>query len=367
MSNEAQARNITMSTGGNYSLATLGAKHVIDGARPMLMDALEGMALGDQAAPFVMTDMGCADGGTSLETIGALLEKVRAAAPERALQMVYSDQPRNDYNALVSTVHGLGDFASYLDRISNLYVQFSGTSFYSQIVPDGTLDLGFSATAMHWLSTKPCDITGHIHATGATGDELAAFAAQGRMDQERIFAHRARELRPGGKLVLVNFCRDDAGRYLGNTGGRPMFDTMNNLWQRQVDAGAISIAEYQAMTLPQYYNSPDEFRALFEPGSALHAAGLELEHIETRVVPCPYAASFVDHGDVNRFATEYVPTLRSWTQSTFLGGLDDARPLEERQAIVEDYYATYAANVAESPDGHAMDYVHAYLVVTKRD
>lgn len=363
---EAQAGHITMSTGGDYSLATLGAKHVIDGARPLLMDAVAAMDVAATPAPFVMTDMGCADGGTSLATVGAVAAAVRERAPERPIQIVWSDQPRNDYNALVSNVHGLGAFETWVDDIPGVFPTFSGTSFYSAIVPPGTLDLGFSATAMHWLSRKPADIPDHIHATGASGAARAAFEQQGRIDQARILTHRARELRSGGRLVLVNFCRDDAGRWLGNTGGVHMFDTMNALWQAHVDEDVITADEYRAMTLPQYYNSVDEFRALFAPDGPGTEAGLVLEHIESRVVRCPYATDFGQHGDAARFAREYVPTLRSWTQSTFFGALDPARGEATNRAIVEGFYQRYVDNVAAAPAGHGMDYVHAYMVVSRR-
>lgn len=49
-----------------------------------------------------------------------------------------------------------------------------------------------------------------------------------------------RELTPGGRLVLVNFGKDEAGRYLGNTGGINMFDTFNTLWQRFAAEGVIT-------------------------------------------------------------------------------------------------------------------------------
>jgi hypothetical protein len=65
---------------------------------------------------------------------------------------------------------------------------------------------------MHWLSHKPCDITDHVHAVGASGAELAAFAEQGRRDWETILLQRAHELVSGGRLVLANCCQDEAGR-----------------------------------------------------------------------------------------------------------------------------------------------------------
>jgi indole-3-acetate O-methyltransferase len=97
----------------------------------------------------------------------------------------------------------------------------------------------------------------------------------------------------------------------------------------------------------------------------VHRAGLRLESAETRIVRCPYRAAFEEHGDVDRFAEDYVPTLRSWSETVFFNSLDLARPLAERRAIIDDFYASYVDRVRGAPDGHAMDYVHVYMVVTK--
>ena len=228
-------------------------------------------------------------------------------------------------------VHGLSGFKSYLDEFDNVFVSASGTSFYRQTLPGSSLDLGFSATAMHWLSRKPGNISNHVHAVGAQGAELAAFQEQAREDWRTILLNRARELTPGGHCVLVNFCRDEQGRYLGNTGGVNMFDTFNSLWRSFVDNGTITEAEYVDMTLPQHYKTVDEFRAPFDdPQSAVSQAGLRLEHIETRVIPCPFARDFLAHGDAAKFAAAYLPTLRTWNESTYFAALDTDRPLAER-------------------------------------
>ena len=94
-------------------------------------------------------------------------------------------------------------------------------------------------------------------------------------------------------------------------------------------------------------------------------AGLRLDHIDTRIVKCPFAESFAQHGDPARFAEEYIPTIRTWNESIYFSGLSDQRPLEERRQIIKDYYGTYRDMVRESPDGHGMDYVHAYMVISK--
>ena len=366
MANRGHSEGITMSGGGIYSLATVGAKHVIDAATPMVVDAINNLPQESIAAGFTFSDMGTADAGTSLSMIGSVIDAVSARVPDAPISIVYSDQPRNDFNALIANVYGLGPFDTYLDRRDNVFPLVSGTSFYKQIVPAGTLDIGFSATAMHWLSAKACNISNHVQAVGASGAELEAFRAQAHGDWRQILLQRARELKPGGKLVLINFAQDEQGRYLGNTGGVNMFDQFNRIWQDFLEQNRITRAEYENMTLPQYYNTVGEFSApLQDQDDPVYQAGLRLEHIDTRIVQCPFAESFAQHGDAARFADEYIPTIRSWNESIFFNGLSGDRPLDERQQLIEDYYGTYHDIVRDSPDGHGMDYVHAYTVISK--
>src|SRR5262245_32727889 len=206
-----QAVNVAMRGGGYYSRANQSAKDVIDSATPLVLDAIRRLPDMDPATPFTLTDMGCADGGTSLDMMRQMLAAVRARWPRRPICVVHTDTPRNDYNTLFHILHGLTAFPTYLDEAEDVHVLASATSFYKQILPAGTLHLGFSANAMHWLSHKPCDLTEHVHMIGATGAELAAFAEQGRRDWETILLRRARELVPGGRPELVECCKD-AGR-----------------------------------------------------------------------------------------------------------------------------------------------------------
>ncbi len=251
---QAQSEGITMSGGGLYSLATIGAKHVIDAATPLVLDAINALPLESIEHGFTISDMGSADAGTSLTMIGKAIDTVSSRVPKAPISVVYTDQPRNDFNALITNVYGLGPFETYLDDRDNIYPLVSGTSFYRQIIPSGNLNLGFSATAMHWLSQKVCNISNHVQAIGAEGSELQAFRQQAYSDWRQILMHRANELKPGGKLVLINFGTDEEGRYLGNTGGVNMFDTFNQIWRSFLDQKRISREEYENMTLPQYNN-----------------------------------------------------------------------------------------------------------------
>lgn len=344
---------MAMKGAGYYSAATLGAKHVMDNAAPLILDALERMTPPDDGTPFVVTDMGCADGGTSLEMLGRVLGDVRARCPSRPIEMIYTDLPKNDFSQLFQAVHGLTGLSTFAHALHDVHVYASATSYHSQITPKGRVNLGHSATASHYIQEVPCAIPDHVHMTRSAGKVRDAYQAQGAADWRNFLNMREAELASGGRLALFNFGIDEEGRYLGNTGGVHMFDTFARLW-----ADHVSPEEFECTNFPQVYREVAEFEA------PVAEVGLRLEHVETRVVRCPFAAAFEEHGDAERFAREYIPTLRSWSEPVFVAGLAGRAP-GERAEIVDAFYAAYAAEVAAKPQGHGMDYVHCYMICAK--
>ena len=202
---------------------------------------------------------------------------------------------------------------------------------------------------------------------GATGAERDAFTGQGRRDWEAMLLHRARELAPGGRLALFNFGIDEEGRYLGNTGGISMFDTFNELWGSFATKEPSPRTKYVDTNFPQHYRTVEEFtRPLREPdnpGTSCGAAARSRGDAGGTVsVRGPLRGTPAIRA---RFAREYIPTLRSWSESTFASGLSPDRPPADCAAILDRFYDRYEAKVREAPHGHAMDYVHCYLIASK--
>ena len=357
----------TMTHGGAYSLATQGAKDAIDNATEFALNALAELDVETGVGPFAIADYAAADGGTSLELIGKLVRSARARNPDRSISVTYTDLPRNDFSTLFSTVHGqLPGTPTYLDGIDGVYVFASATSFYQPIFPPQSIDLGFSATAMHWISAIPGRISNHVHAARASGEEFAAFRARALADWEAILLQRAGELKPGGRLVMVNLCQDAEGRNLGNHRSACMLDMFNELWRNLADQGVITEQEYARTVFPQFYKTLDEFcQPLTDEDNPVHRAGLRLQTVESRIVECPYRAAFERNGDVDAFAEALVPTTRSWSETVFLNSLDDRRSEAERRNIVDQMFAAYVERVRENPEGHAMDYSYCYQVIRK--
>jgi len=365
------ARTMAMKSGGYYSERTRGAKDVIDNATGMLLEAVDAIAPPSDHQPIRLADFGAADGGTSATAWYRCIEHLRDRFPGVQVQVTYTDLPSNDFSTLFKNLLGFGalDAKTYLTDIKDVFVSACGIGFHQQLLPDATLDIGFSATAMHYISEKPCPIENHVHMVGATGDTLAAYAQQAKHNWDDLLTARAKELRPGGRLVMLNFGIDEQGRYLGNTGGVNMFDTFSLLWRQMANEGTISEDEFIQTAFPQYYRTIEEFCApLKDEASDPFKAGLRLVAAKTGVVGCPYRRAFDEAGgamSAREFAVSYIPTLRSWSEAVFLNGLSAERSPDDKAKIVDTFYQRYEDQVAENPDGHAMDYVHCYLAIEK--
>ncbi|MFY0612188.1 MAG: SAM-dependent methyltransferase [Hyphomicrobiaceae bacterium] len=360
-----------MKGGGYYSESTRGAKDVIDNASGMLLDAVAALPAPQPGRPIQIADFGAADGGTSKKSIRDTVAAIRGRFADHQILVTYTDLASNDFSTLFKTMQGLeGQMDNtYYTEFDGVFVHACGIGFHHQLIPDNLLSLGFSATAMHYISAKPCEIPDHVHMVGASGDALAAYADRAAKDWENILLARAKELVPGGRLVFMNFGKDEQGRYLGGTGGVDMFDTFDRLWKDLAANGRITQQEYIDASFSQFYRTKEEFSApLVDTASPVHAAGLRLISAHTGLVKCPYRAAFEASGgamSAREFAISYIPTLRSWSETVFATALDDSRPADERAAIVDEFFQNYEDLVANDPDGHAMDYIHCYLAIEK--
>ena len=343
-----------------------------------------------------MCDYGCADGGTSLPLLCELIKSTNQLASPREIQVYYEDQAENDFSSLFQRVSGriesaigkslsLGDFA-------NVFPFVVGRSFYEKCFPDNFLDFAFCSTAMHWLSKKPSQLTDTVHHAEKSSSpaplELNAFKDQARLDYHRLLTLRRDELKPGASFHLVLFCINDDGEYLGSTKSikASMFATMNTILRGNrfslhvlylrldfVERKIIQKKEFESMTFANYYRTKQE---LLEPFSGTcgrqedRVDGLEMKEMIVRRIPCWYKSRW-DEGNYydspEAFAKDYILTTRSWSQSTFLSGLDaNLRSLKEREEIIDLFFKEYEKKVMESPDDHGMDYVMAYITLTKR-
>ena len=81
------------------------------------------------------------------------------------IEVIYEDQPGNDWNSVFARAQGTLATPNAEAGLSDLdcFVLASGTSFYNACCAPGTVDVAFSATAFHWLTSAPAAIPDALH------------------------------------------------------------------------------------------------------------------------------------------------------------------------------------------------------------
>ena len=84
---------------------------------------------------------------------------------------------------------------------------------------------------------------------------------------------------------------------------------------------------------------------------------------------CPYRETWTSGASskagrsARQHAEWYVPTTRTWSESTFRNALKANRG--NKDGIIAKFWSNYVDLVEKDPSVHGMDYVHTYLVLEK--
>ena len=152
----------------------------------MLAEAARAVPLAPAPEPVVIADYGCSQGHNSLApvaaAIGALRERI---GPDRAISVVHTDLPGNDYAALFQTL--AGDAESYLRDQPLVFPSAIGRSFYEVLLPPGTVTLGWSSWSVQWLSRTPAPVPDQVQvaAIATTRQRAAHLPPRRRRDWRR--------------------------------------------------------------------------------------------------------------------------------------------------------------------------------------
>ena len=275
---------------------------------PLLERAVGEMTVPQGAEPATVADLGAAQGRNSLEPMRLALEKMRRrTAVSTPIVVVHTDLPQNDFGSLFALVERSPE--SYLRGVENAFALAAGKSFYERIFPDGFLSLGWTAISVHWLSKVPCSIPDHVYAQRAEQRVRKAYAEQASEDWRRFLGHRARELRPGGELIVVAVTTDDTG----STGGESLMDLTNEPLLAMVDAGFIRPEEYGRMNMPAYHRTMEEFTEPLRSGTLTE--DLTLKEATKAKFSDQLWPEYEQRRDASTFAGSYTEFMRAFTEA----------------------------------------------------
>ena len=306
----------------------------------LLVEAARAVPLPAAPAPLVIADYGASQGRNSLGPVGAALAELRRrAGAERAVSVIHTDLPGNDFSALFETLDT--DPGSYLRGDGRVFPSAVGRSYFGQILPDACVHLGWSSWAVQWLSQVPGPIPDQVQvAFSRDAGARAAFAAQADRDWRAFLSARGRELAPGGRLVVLAMATDDDGDF----GYGAQVDGLYAGLEAMRARGEITAAELHRMAIPTYGRTRAEFAAPFADGrfAGLRLEGLDVFHGEDRVF-----ADFAADGDARAFGAKWAAFSRASVFPTLAGelGADPGRAAR----FMDTLEADAAARLARAP------------------
>ena len=326
---------------------------------PLLGRAVEEMTVPQGAEPAVVADFGAAQGRNSLGPMRLAVEKIRRRTTSSSpIVVIHTDLPQNDFGSLFALVEASPE--SYLHSVENVFALAAGKSFYERIFPDGYLSLGWTAISVHWLSKIPCNIPNHVYAQRAGLRVREACSEQASEDWRRFLGHRARELRPGGELIVVAVTTDDTG----NTGGEALMDLTNEPVLAMVEAGFIRPEEYRRMNMPAYHRTMEEFTGPLRSGALTE--DLILKEDARAGFPDQLWPEYEQTGDTNAFAASYTEFMRAFTEAPLFAGLDTDRTPGDRERLANEYFKRMRSLIEANPKRARWDWYVALLRVAKK-
>jgi len=139
----------------------------------------------------------------------------------------------------------------------------------------------------------------------STGKVRAEFGRQAAKDWETFLALRAKELRPGGRLVVVlSALADD-----GSSGFTHLFDEANAALEEMVTDGAITSEERSRMVLGSYPRRKSDLLAPFAANGTFRQ--LTVEDCEMFELPDAAWVEYQRDGDKETLVTKHVLFFRS--------------------------------------------------------
>ncbi len=305
--------------------------------------AARAMALPPSSELVVIADYGSSEGHNSLmpmaAAIGALRERV---GNERAIFVFHTDLPGNDFTALFQTL--ANDPNSYLRNDPATFAAAVGRSYFEQILPASSVTLGWSAWAVQWLGRVPCAIPDQVQVAYSRDTAArSAFAEQAAEDWRRFLSMRSRELRPGGRLVVLTMATDDSGDF----GYRPVVDALYGTLVDMVDRGLIRKEEFRRMVIPTVGRTRAQFMEPFAKGGCfedLSIEDFELFHGEDRIW-----TQFEASGDSHAFGALWAAFCRASVFPTLAARLDGAPDSARSVKFIDELETGVAARLAAAP------------------
>jgi salicylate 1-O-methyltransferase len=248
---------------------------------------------------------------------------------------------------------------AYLRKDAATFASAVGRSFYTQILPSNSVNLGWSSWAIQWLSRAPSSIPDHIQVAYSSDENVrAAYARQAAYDWHEFIAFRGRELAPGARLVVMTMAVDEEGDF----GYRPLLSSMVDALVELTGTGLLTANEVHRMCIPMVGRREADFRVPFAPKGRFEQ--LEIEHLEVFNADDRFWAQYQVDGDAKAFGAQWAAFVRASVVPTLASALEGGRSDPRVPLFFDQLEALTAERMAAAPEPVKIPLAH--LVLTKR-
>jgi hypothetical protein len=350
-----------MKGAGYYDQHSTAQRTTIHALQDWVEAAVDNLPLPALTQPVNVLDLGSSEGRNAIHGMTTLVAALRRRTGQ-SLQTIYSDLPSNNFNQLFANL----EEARCAGLIpAGVYASAVGGSFYGPLLPPGTVHLATCFNAIHWLDQLPAEPVPDFVAyrrphpprpgLAVSPEVTAAFKGQAEQDLVRFLECRARELVPGGKLLLASPGDTDQARLSDGAA-----DVLNDACLDMVADGRLEREQYERLTLPVYFRTLAELLAPFEDSPVRDT--FVIDRAEVLEVPTPFYVEF-RRGNVAAFVHAYTGFMRAVSEPVVKAAL---RQPEREEAIVESLYERIRARLLAEPERYIFRYIVVAALLTRR-
>jgi hypothetical protein len=349
---------------GYYDRHSAAQLSSIQALQDWVDDAVARLQLPAAAQPVTVLDLGSSEGANAVRVMASIVAGMRRRTGQ-PVQTVYSDLASNDFNQLFANLEKARRAGLFP---AGVYPVAAGSSFYGPLLPPGTAHLAVSFNAILWLDQLPAvpapDFVAYRRphpprpGLAVSPEAAAAFTRQAEQDLVRFLESRARELVPGGKLLLATPGDTDQARVADG-----LYDVLNDACLDLVAAGRLTREEYERLMMPVYFRTVEELLAPLEQEGSPVRGAFAVDRAQALEVPTPYIVEFRRGGGVAAYAGAYVGFLRAVSEPVVRAALNQP---EGEAATVEGLYERIQARLLAEPERYLWRYIIVAALLTRR-
>jgi gibberellin A4 carboxyl methyltransferase len=158
------------------------------------------LPLFSSSSPIHIADYGCSEVANSMAFFNSAIPRLRQTGTHPPVTITHIDLPSNNWSLVNDTL--ISSANSYLHHYQ-VYFNTIGRSFFQQLLPNGSVNIAYSAFSFHYLSVSPQKPEGESHFYHS------GIPLQGVADMKKLINLRLAELVEGGVLFAIIGCHDD--------------------------------------------------------------------------------------------------------------------------------------------------------------